>query len=369
MDRILASGATPRQSGLVILAVSIALTGIGLINVLAATLPKAMAGADREGQAFPKQCLFVLAAMLICRLLSRYDYHRLIEVTPRIVIAAWIGLVVVLMLPPVNGARRWINLGVFGIQATELAKVAAVLGSAWYIAKRKEHLASYFKGFVPAALALGFTVVLIAAEPDFGTSLFIMGSVSMLLFLGGMPLSHILLTGAAALPFFVLVMIDKFRHVMDRLSSYRDGPHEQVQLALEAMASGGVLGEGIGAGHAPRWFVPYVESDFIFAAVGEQFGLIGSLAVVALFVMFFWHGVKIALRAPDQTGFILGFGLTFIVVFQALINMAVVTGLVPPKGIGLPFISSGGSSLLALGAVVGILWNIASHGAKESKST
>ncbi|MCA9320843.1 MAG: FtsW/RodA/SpoVE family cell cycle protein [Planctomycetes bacterium] len=363
--KIIAREGAARTSGTLLLASAILLTLMGVLHILSAMLPRAFMGESDAVLLIVKQVTFVVAAAVVCLFTSRIDYHRLVDAAPRILLVVWVALLVVLALPAVNGARRWLNVGPFGLQASELAKLAVVLGAAWYVDRRSAVIKSYFKGFLPAALGLGVTVGLVAAEPDFGTSLFLIATAGILLFLGGVSIRHILITGLAALPLFVAVMIDKFRHVMDRLSSFRDGPHEQVERAIEAMGAGGVMGVGLGQTRSSLWFVPYVETDFVYAAVGEQFGLLGTLSVLALFLVFLWHGLRIAVLAPDQRGFLVAFGLTFVVVFQALINMTVVTGLVPPKGIGLPFVSYGGSSLIVLGMLVGVLLSVARVGRQE----
>ncbi len=343
----------------VLLASAFLLSVLGLFQVFSTTLPRTVLGArDVDGMG-PRQAAFLVVSAGLCWAFSRFDHRRLVALAPRALPLLWLVLAVVLVLPPVNGARRWLQIGPFGLQASEVAKPLVVLLAAWYGVWRDAEITSFRRGFLPAALGLAVTVVLVAAEPDFGTSVFLIVVGGLVLFLAGMRLRHMLGSALAVVPFFLAVMIGHFDHVMSRLQTFRDGPHEQVRRALEVMASGGLVGRGPGSGQAPLWFVPYVETDFIFASIGEQFGLAGELAVLGLFLLFLVQGFRIALSARRKDSFLLAFGLTFMVGFQALLNMSVVTGLVPPKGIGLPFVSYGGSSLLMLGCTVGILLNIA----------
>lgn len=349
-----------RRSATIILIIVGVLAGIGALMVLATTQVKAMDQDRVLPIMFLKQCLWILVAGVACLATARMDHRRLIAASPKIMVAVWIGLIMVLLFGTYrNGARRWISVGFFSLQVSEFAKLGVILACAHYAAIRRDVIGDYRRGFLPAAAFLGLTVGLVAKEPDFGTSMFLLGTGFILLWLGGMRLIHIGITGALTVPVFVAVMMDRYKHVVERLNTLSDGPHAQVKAALKVMGSGGVFGEGIGEGRAQLWFVPFVESDFIFAAVGEQMGLVGTLGVIGLFLAFFWHGLAITMRAKDQSAAIVAFGVTFMVVFQAAINMAVVTGLVPPKGIGLPFVSYGGSSMVMLGGAVGVLVSIA----------
>ena len=367
MAGILRGGSSTRQSAVFLVGIAAALVGIGLLHVLGTTLTTAMREGSSISTSFVKQSFAALLAGAACWFFARIDYRRIVAWAPRLLLLTWIGLLLVLVVGTHrHGARRWINLGFYSLQVSEVAKFAIILFAAHYASVRSRVMTDYRRGFVPAAGCLGFTVVLVALEPDFGTSMFLLAIGFILLFLGGLSLRHILLTGFVCLPPFLLLMLGNFGHIQARLMTIRDGPHEQVRQALHAMGNGGLLGTGLGLGRAQLRFLPFVESDFIFAAVGEQLGFLGSMSVVVLFLAFFWHGLRIALRAADLEGFLVAFGVTFMVTFQAAINMAVVTGLIPPKGIGLPFVSYGGSSLLMLGISLGLMWSIARRGVETA---
>ncbi|MCB9831919.1 MAG: FtsW/RodA/SpoVE family cell cycle protein [Planctomycetes bacterium] len=362
-DSAIGKGLSARNSAGFIGAIVLFLTLLGLLHVMSATTVAALRAGEGMSRFVLKQAITVAVASaggLFCYL---YGYRRLVALGKLLLPLSWLLLLAVLLLGErTYGARRWIDFGFFSLQASEVAKFAIVLAAARYVSLRADRIDSYLHGFLPALRWLAPTALLIAVEPDFGTSMFILVIGFLLLFLGGVRLTHIVATAVVTLPVFVAMMIMNFDHILKRFSNFNGGAHEQVENSAAVMAKGGLVGVGIGSGRAQFGFVPFVESDFIFASVGEQLGLAGTFGLLLLFALFFWHGLKIALRARDRAGFIVGFGLSFMIVFQAGINMAVVTGIVPPKGIGLPFVSYGGSSLMMLGAAVGTLASVARLG-------
>ncbi len=367
MEAILKRGVTSKQSGVFIVVIAFLLALLGLLNVLSATLIEAMKHGESISVSFEKQSKALVISIVVCYFVARTDYRRMVAMAPRLLLGTWIGLVLVLFIgTKMHGARRWIHLGFYSVQVSELAKFTVLLFCVHYATVRARVIHDLRQGFLPAAFCLGVTVLLVAKEPDFGTSMFLLVIGFMVLYLGGMRFRHIACSALLALPPFIYMMLKSYGHIQKRLETLKGQVHPQVQSALHTMGNGGAFGTGIGLGKAQLKFVPFVESDFVFASVGEQLGFLGSLAVIVLFLLFFWHGLKIAMRASDRAGFLMAFGLTFTIVFQAGINMAVVTGLVPPKGIGLPFVSYGGSSLLVLGFAVGTLWNIAQAGGEAS---
>jgi cell division protein FtsW len=219
-------------------------------------------------------------------------------------------------------------------------------------------LFGFFAGFVPSLLYIVVTAVLVLLEPDHGQTLFLFATWGVVLLVNGQPFRHFLPLVLLGVPAFLLASSEKWAYVRARFEKFASGSHYQVLQGELAFARGGITGEGLGdfRGHL---FVPEIHNDFALSAIGEQFGLVGSLAVVLLFLLFGWHGLRIAFLAKDRTGFSVAFGMTFIIVLQAAVNMAVVTGAVPPKGIALPFLSYGGSSLLVLGLCIGILVSVA----------
>ena len=363
MSAVLSKDNSARTSGLYLVVIAFVLSLLGLLNVLSSTLVRAFEQGKFVSILFLKQSAFLCLAAVTCWFFARSDYKKIVEKSSRLLPLIWLGLLAVLIFGERTfGAKRWVDFGFFSLQVSELAKLVIVFCCARYVSGRRHCIHEYRRGFLPAMAWLGITIALIALEPDFGTSMFILTTAFLLLFLGGMRLLHIILSGLLVLPPFLALMMMTYPHILSRLSGFNNGPHEQVTRALYAMGGGGALGRGLGSGRAHLKFIRFIESDFIFASVGEQLGFLGTITIVVLFALFFWHGLKITLRAPDHAGFIVAFGFTFMIVFQAGINMAVVTGLVPPKGIGLPFVSYGGSSLLVLSAAVGTLLNVAKQG-------
>ena len=356
----------PTKSAGVVLASAFLLALIGLLALTSVSAFRYMRGLDRSiGNLFVvKQAVWCAAAAMFGLVASFLDYRWLLKHAFKILALVWIGLVAVLLVGPVIlGARRWLEIGPMSLQVSEFAKVAVILAAARYVTVRRESLGSYVKGFLPALAWLGATVFLIAKEPDLGTSMFILGSGMLMLFLGGLKLTHIVPTFGLVGPLYLWWMFANNQYIRERLKSHaEEGGNDHVAAAVRSMGSGGLFGTGLGEGRAHLRFVNMIESDFLFTVVAEQGGFIGAAVVVLLFVVILRHGMKIAAAAPDTGGFIVAFGITFMTVFQAAVNMSVVTGLVPPKGIGLPFVSYGGSSLLMFGTAFGILANVARQG-------
>jgi cell division protein FtsW len=283
-------------------------------------------------------------------------------------IAAGIALfLLVLVLIPqiglsVKGSRRWLGFGNVRLQVSEFAKLALVFSLAHYLALNQSKLHDLWRGFVIPAAWTGLFAVLVLAEPDFGTA-FLLGSIGMiLLFLAGARLKFLLPSiGAALLAFGILVLNNPVRlrritSFMDIEANRGDGAYQLWQ-AILAFAAGGVSGTGLGQGRQQNSFLPEAHTDFIFAIMGEEMGLIFTLTTVALFVTIFIAGLMHVRRAPNLFQFLLVTGCLLLICLQAIINLGVVTGMLPTKGMSLPFISAGGSNLLLMGLLVGVIIN------------
>jgi cell division protein FtsW len=283
-------------------------------------------------------------------------------------IAAGIALfLLLLVLIPqigisVKGSRRWLGLGSVRLQVSEFAKLALVFSLAHYLALNQSRLHEWWRGFVVPSAWIGLFAVLVLAEPDFGTA-FLLGSIGMiLLFLAGARLKFLLPSiGAALLAFGLLVLHNPVRlrritSFMDIEANRGDGAYQLWQ-AILAFAAGGVDGVGLGQGRQQNSFLPEAHTDFIFAIMGEEMGLIFTLLVVGLFVTIFVAGLMHVRRAPNLFQFLLVTGSLLLICLQAIINLGVVTGMLPTKGMSLPFISAGGSNLLLMGLLVGIIIN------------
>jgi cell division protein FtsW len=266
----------------------------------------------------------------------------------------------------VRGAARWLRLGPLTLQPSEFAKLAMVLFLAYSLARKQEKMKYFAIGFLPHMLVAGVFIGLIGLEPDFGTALTLAAIVFTMLFVGGTRLTHILLAlGGSGTLAAMMVLRDpkKFDRVLSFLDPWKYGQDVGYQLkqSLLAIGSGGLLGLGPGQSRAKLFYLPDAHTDFILAIFSEELGFLGVILVLTLFVIFISRGFFVSLRAPDSFGSYLALGLTLLIGLQAAINMGVVTGLFPTKGLSLPFLSYGGSSLLATLLAVGVLLNISSQ--------
>lgn len=271
-------------------------------------------------------------------------------------------LLVLIFGNEMNGARRWLRFLGFGIQPSEIAKLAAIVWAAAFVSGRSGDLPEFKRGFVPAVLPVALLSGLILVEPDFGTALFVAALGMTILIVGGLRFSQVALVAAGALPAVTIAMLSKFEYIRHRIGFFlSDDLSHQVKQSFIALGSGGLLGKGVGAGTGKLFYLPEVAGDFIFPAVAEELGYVGVVVVIGLFMAFAWCGWRIfrATLAVDVFGALLALGVTIWISLQALVNLAVVSGAAPTKGIALPFISYGGSSLVVTLGAVGILVNVA----------
>ena len=315
-----------------------------------------------------KQALWTSIGFAAMFIAMRLDYQRLNSrwIVYGLLLITILMLVAVFGFSPVNGARRWIKLRGFSIQPSEVAKLALALFLARFLERRMGDEASFWRTFLPCFLVLGIVAGLVAKEPDLGTALMLAIICFTLCFAAGMRPRHLVYAVVPALLYVGKMLIfTPFR--MKRLSAFIDpwadaqGTGYQVVQSLIAVGSGGSHGLGFAQGRQKLLFLPFAHSDFIFAVVGEELGLVGALIIVFVFAIFLWRGMRAAMRAPDLFGMFLGLGIVVSIVAQALLNMSVVLALLPTKGIPLPFISYGGSSIVPTLAGVGILLNISQY--------
>lgn len=310
--------------------------------------------------------LFGLGALGIGRLVSYQHYQRLVY--PMLLLAL---IMLILVFVPgigtrVRGAARWLRLGPVTIQPSEFAKLAMVLFLAYSLARKQDKMKYFSIGFLPHVVVAGLFIGLIGKEPDFGTAMTLAGIVFIMLLVGGVRLAYVLggLAGVAGLATLVVLRDPKkFNRILSFLDPWKYGQDVGYQLkqSLLAIGSGGLFGLGPGQSRAKLFYLPDAHTDFILAIFSEELGFIGVLLVLALFAILMYRGLLLSLRAPDAFGSYLALGLTLLIGLQAGINMGVVTGLFPTKGLSLPFLSYGGSSLLATLLAVGILLNISSQ--------
>ena len=347
--------------------VTLGLVAFGLVMVYSATSASAAVGNDDSRSFLKRQAVYALVGVILMTLAARLDYHRLRYVAPPLVLVA-LGLcaAVLVLGPPINGARRWFILGPASFQPSELAKLALCVFAAAWLARRRAP-----RTFGDLVRPLGaLTAVfcgLILLEPDLGTTITLCGMMLAILVVAGVPVRLLIAASTlAALMGLAAIWIEPYRRA--RVFSFLDpwddaqGSGFQIVQATIGMGSGGITGAGLGEGVSKVSYLPEAHTDMIFAVVGEELGLMGSLLVVAAFAAFTIAGFRIALRCGDPFGKLLASGITALIAGQAAINLAAVLGIAPLTGIPLPFVSYGGSSLVVLLTGVGVLHNIAVNG-------
>lgn len=318
-----------------------------------------------------KQTFWMVLALLTMVLFSVIDYHTLTENSHYIMIGTLATLLAILFLAtPVNGARRWFRIAGMSLQASEFAKVAIIIYIASFVSRKHEVIGSFVKGLLPPLFVIGITFGLIVIEPDFGTASLIAVVAMVMLIAGGIRLRHVAPFVVAALPLMVFLLRVKeyrWKRLMVFLNPWDDpqGAGYHIVQSLIALGCGGITGVGPGNGFQKLGFLPEAETDFIFATFGQETGFIGCLILIALFTTFVYVGLRVSKAAPDIAGSLLAVGVTVLIGLQMLINVAVAVSAVPTKGISLPFVSFGGSALIALCAGVGILLNVAKHCPRE----
>ena len=347
----------------------IVLLSFGIVMVYSAS---AIMATDRFHDPYfflKKQLIWALLGAIGLLAAVRFDYRRLERWQWPILISAAVLLVLVLVPPfahPINGTRRWLRLGPASFQPAELAKLALVVYLAAYLARRREGLADFWRGLVPPLAIAGLLAVLVLAQPDLGNCLTLVIVTFGLLFLAGVRLRHLLLVLAPALPLLALAIwmapyrLRRIMTFLDPWADQRGGGFQIIQSWL-ALGSGGLVGRGIGESKQKLFYLPEAHTDFIFAVVGEELGFLGAVGLLTLFVVLIWRGLRVGVRAPDAFGAYLALGITVLIATQALVNLGVVTGLLPTKGLPLPFVSFGGSALFTTMLSTGVLLNISQH--------
>ncbi len=320
-----------------------------------------------------KQVIWAVLGIGLLAAAMRVDYRLLrrplvIHACLAIAVAA---LIVVFFGPAINGTRRWFSIGGVGIQPSEFAKVAVILFTAATLERRlnergAERMDRLARALGPLVLVAGLVCGLIVLEPDYGTAFTLLMIVGVMVFAAGLPYRYLAgLTLIAAPVLFAVLVSAPYR--VQRLKAFLDpwadpqGAGYQVIQSQIAVGTGGVLGQGLMAGVQKLFYLPHPHTDFIYAVIAEEAGLVGALVVLLCFGVILWRGLGVAAAAPDRFGAFLALGITMMVTFQAFFNISVVLGLLPTKGIPLPFVSAGGSSLLINLLAMGILLNVSQH--------
>lgn len=356
----------------------LALVGIGVVMVFSSSAIRVVPGAEIDPFVFIKRHLmFIGAGITAMVIISRINHEFWLKMAKPIYLLG-LALLVLTIIPSIgtefNGARRWLRFGGVGIQPSDLAKLTLIISVAAFATIKRRELGSFQRGFMPAGIIVGLYVLLTMAQPDFGTSLFLAATAFTILLCGGLKIRQLASVAIIGLPIACVAMYSKFGHIQDRIMVFLDpaadlrGKGHQVMQSLIALGSGGLEGQGLGNSMQKLYYLPEQETDFIFAVLAEETGFIGSSLTVLLFASLMIIGIQIARRAPDRFGSLVAVGVTTAIGLQAAINIAVVTASVPTKGIGLPFISFGGSSCFFFLCGVGVVLNIASKCVSASEA-
>ena len=361
-----ASAAPGVHTDLILLASAFSLMFLGLGMVFIASNVMAQTNYGDPFYFVKRQGMYAclgVGALLLGRKINYQSYQR--WVYPFLFISL---ICLILVFIPgiggkVRGAARWIRLGPLTLQPSEFAKIALVLFLAYSFARKREKMKYFAIGFLPHMLVSGLFIGLIGIETDFGTALTLAAIVFTMLFVGGTRLTHIILSLGAVIFLAVMAVLKdpkKFDRILSFLDPWKHGADVGYQLkqSLLAIGSGNLWGLGPGQSRAKLFYLPDAHTDFILSIFSEELGFLGFLVILALFATLVIRGLRLSLKAPDTFGSYLALGLTLVIGLPAAINMGVVSGLLPTKGLSLPFLSYGGSSLIASLLAVGILLNI-----------
>lgn len=320
-----------------------------------------------------RHLLWVVLGTVMLVVARRTDYHKLHALTYP-AIALTLGLLFLVMVPGLGleagGARRWLRLGFLSFQPSELAKLTVILFIARSMVKRADKLRDFAYGYLPNLIVLAIFFTLILLQPDFGTALILAIVAFIMLFVAGVRPKFLVYSVLAVAPFLASAVLSH-EYRTRRLLAFLDPWQDRTDTGFQAVQSflafgrGGFWGLGLGDSRQKLFYLPEAHTDFIFSVIGEELGLIGALGLVALFTILMWRGFRAAFRARDWFGAHLAVGLTLVIGIQAFTNMGVAVGILPTKGLTLPFISLGGSSLLVSMLSMGILLNISEQGAEK----
>src|SRR4051812_35370896 len=361
------------KSDKVLFIATLLLVALSVVMVYSASAPMALDRFGRATRFLITQAMWAVLGIAMLTLIMRIDYRHYREPTfiwSALALVA-LALVCVYFRAPVNGAHRWFGVGGIGVQPSELAKLVAIVFIAALLERRMHRIDEIGYALLPIGIVVLVLVGLILVEPDFGTSMSLVIIAAVMVFAAGLNWRYVVGATLLALPaIYVVVMGSAYRRrrALAFLNPWDDplGDGFQIIQSLIAVGTGGAWGKGLVNGVQKLFYLPEPHTDFIYSATAEELGLIGATAVLICFCVVTWRGMRIALRAPDSFGAFLALGLTTMVAVQAFVNISVVLGLMPTKGIPLPFVSFGGSSLLINLVGMGILLNVSQHASTEA---
>lgn len=346
------------------------LVGIGIVMIYSASSPLALKRFGADYYFLEKQSFFSLlgiAALFICSQIPYRIFRFLAYPLLTLALVFLIAIQVSDLGISAGVSTRWFHFKGFTFQPSEFARFALVVYLAYSMSRKIDRLSDFYVGFLPHIIVLSIFTTLILLQPDFGSAVILWVIAWVMLFVGGARILHILSPLIVLLPMLYFFMIDaeyRIRRVVSFWDPWKYSTDEGYQTihSLMAFGSGGIWGTGIGQGHQRLFYLPAPHTDFIFSIIGEELGLLGVLIIIGLYALILWRGISIAKNAKDPFGSFLAFGLTTAIGLQVCVNMGVALGLLPTKGLPLPFLSYGGTSLLLSMASIGILMNIGASG-------
>lgn len=341
---------------------------IGVIMVFSASIYSSSVNYGDQYYLFKKQLLFAALGLVAMIIVSKINYKVYKRYSTFILGFSILLLILVLFFGKnVNGATRWFEIAGLSLQPSEVAKFGVIIFTAATLSRMKDNIRSFFKGVCPFILLIGVICGLIYKQPNLSTAIVIALIVIGMIFVGGANMAYLFALGGGLVGAVVAAMMftpwrnDRLNALFNPETTDSLGAGWQAKQSLLALGSGGIFGQGLGNGKQKMFYLPEPQNDFIFAHIGEELGLVGTLLILALFLLLIWRGLRISLYAPDTFASLLAFGIIFMVGIQVVINICVVTHIIPVTGMPLPFISAGGSSLLFLMGGMGILLNISKH--------
>ncbi len=341
------------------------LVGIGLVMVYSASSALALKKFGSSYFFLKKQAIFALVG-LVALVAARHFPYRLWQKLAYPAVAVVFLLLLAVLIGwghTAGGATRWLRVAGFTFQPSELARIALTIYLAYSLSKKSDRLHDFSIGFMPHIIVLAMLLVPMTLQPDFGSVVILTLLTGIMMFAGGVPMRHLLLSSIVLLPVGIYLLVSaeyRIRRLMSFLDPWQYATAEGYQTihSLMAFGSGGLWGAGIGKSLQKLFYLPEPHTDFIFSVIGEEFGLMGVTLTVALYSLIIWRGIAIARQTQDLFGALLSFGLTAALALQVCINMGVALGMLPTKGLTLPFLSYGGTSLVLNMAAIGILMNI-----------
>lgn len=343
---------------------------VGMVMIYSASAIYAMERYKDSAFFLKRHLSFVLIGAILGFAVMTFDYRKLRKYSLPLLLTA-LFLLVLVLIPgigrEVSGARRWFRFKFISFQPSELANLAMIVYAADFLTRRRDEVRSHWKAFLPVMAVLGLVALLIMLQPDLGTTVALGAVIFVMLFVAGVKFQYLLSLILCGLPvLYVLIFSVPYRRarIMAFLNPWADPQKNGFQIIQSqvALGSGGIFGTGLGHSRQKLFYLPAAHTDFILSIIGEEMGLLGTLAIICLFVIFIRLGLKIVKNASDNFGYFLGLGLLTMICLKAMVNIGVSCGILPTKGLPLPFISYGGSSFIFDLVSVGLLLNVARGG-------